>query len=471
MTIVGETERFRELVGLHLGLHFEDDRLDFLSLVLARRAELSGLTNAEYLRRLEPGGPEISLLARELTVGETYFFRHFAQMRVFTEVAVPARLAAGQRALRIVSAGCSSGEEAFSLAMLLLDQLPAGPSFDLRGYDVNGAALQRARSGTYTSWALRETPAELRQRWFQGGPRDYRLDPELHRWVHFQERNLTQENADLWHPDSLDIIFCRNMLMYLKPTAARELVRRFARALLPGGFLFLGHAENLRGLSEDFELCQAHDTFYYQRLGALAPRPLPQPPAENWAEVIGSATRRIQNMSVASPAPPLLAAAPGWEKAYELLRQERYQEALQCTENLPPGPENLLLRAVLFSHGGQWAAAEEACASLLNDEAYRGGAHYVLGLCREGCGDASGAVRQHELAAHFDPGLALPRLHLGRLARRAGQTAAARRELNLALSLLARESGERLNLFGGGFSRQALLEMCRAELKALGGPG
>lgn len=459
MTILGTTERFRELVAQHLGLHFEDDRLDFLAQVLARRSAHSG--TEVYLNQLEGGGPEVAVLASELTVGETYFFRHYAQMRAFAETALPARLTAGQRSLRIVSAGCASGEEAYSLAILVREQL--GPSFpvEVRGYDVNGAALQRTARATYSSWALRETPPELKARWFRGGPKEFQLDPAIQQSVKFQERNLAKDQSDLWQADSLDIIFCRNMLMYLKPERARALVARFARALLPGGFLFLGHAENLRGLSEEFELCQSHASFFYQRGPGLW---LPPPANQDWAEAITSASRRIQTMAE-TPSPLPQPEADSLEETHLLLQQERYLEALKLAEQLTPTPEVLLLRALLHSHCGHWSAAITACQDLLQNEQTRSGAHYILGLSHEGLGDPEAAVHHHQLAAHFDPTMAMPRLHLGRLARRAKQCALARRELSQAASLLQNEPSERLRLLGGGFSRQALLAMCRAELK------
>ena len=129
-------------------------------------------------------------------------------------------------------------------------------------------------------------------------------------------------------------------------------------------------------------------------------------------------------------------------------------------------PDVLLLRAVLLVHSGQIALAEDACHRLLGIDELNAGAHYAMALCREGAGDSRGATDRDQRAAHLDPAFAMPRMHLGLLARRAGNREAAQRELSQAIVLLQREDASRLLLFGGGFSRDALLALCRAELQA-----
>jgi chemotaxis protein methyltransferase CheR len=157
----------------------------------------------------------------------------------------------------------------------------------------------------------------------------------------------------------------------------------------------------------------------------------------------------------------------------ELLRAERFGEALDAVHGLPPeaaaDPEVLLLRATLLTHHGQLAEAERACQELHEVDELNAGAHYLLALCREGLGDTEGARHQDQIAAYLDPGFAMPRLHMGLLARRAGDRERAGRELAEALELLRREDGSRLLLFGGGFTREALAALCRAELLACGG--
>ena len=159
--------------------------------------------------------------------------------------------------------------------------------------------------------------------------------------------------------------------------------------------------------------------------------------------------------------------------ALDLLGRERFSEAQSILSALPSDrahdPEVLLLSAVLHTHGGNLILAEAVCAELLELDELNAGAHYLMALCRESAGDDDDAVDHDRIAAYLDPGFAMPRLHLGLLARRAGDREAARRDLRQALMLLQREDSSHLLLFGGGFSRGALMTLCRAELAACGG--
>ena len=132
-------------------------------------------------------------------------------------------------------------------------------------------------------------------------------------------------------------------------------------------------------------------------------------------------------------------------------------------------PDALLLQAVGLTHGGDLAVAERVCRELLELDEMSAGAHYLMALCREDAGDPRGAAEHDQLAVYLDPGFAMPRLHLGLLARRKGDLAGARRELGEALALLQREEASRLLLYGGGFNREVLLALCRAEILACEG--
>ncbi len=497
--------RLRSVVARRLGLALDDGKTAFVGELLRRRLQALGGDCETYLARLEgdPGWEEIRALAAELTVGETYFFRNREQFHAFREVVLPQRLRSpsAPRRLRFLSAGCASGEEAFSIAMVVREAV-ADPSWEvsIRAVDVNRAMLARAERARFSSWALRETPAETQGRWFrQQGPEAV-LDETIRTAVRFEERNLAAADAELFQPGAYDAIFCRNVVMYFTPEQARALVARLASSLAPGGFLFLGHAETLRGLSHDFDLLHSHDTFYYQRRGrttapwappvpaALSPAVLAPPLAavaagtETWVEAISRSADRIQ--ALASPpapgaragtAPDAVPATARWDLglALELLREERFAEALDRVQALPAesalDPDVLLLSAVLFTHQGRLSAAEEVCRRLLAVDGLSSGAHYVLALCREGAGDRHGAADHDQVAVYLDPAFSMPRLHLGLLARRAGDRESARRELGQAAALLEREEPSRLLLFGGGFHRDALLALCRAELAACGG--
>jgi chemotaxis protein methyltransferase CheR len=486
-----ELARFAAAVAARLGFRIEADRAAGL---LELRTAAYREPVERYLERLDAADPdELRALTRELTVGETYFLRHCEQFHAFIDVAVPDRLARGQ--LRVLSAGCSSGEEPYTLAMLLHESYPDQP-FELRAIDLNPDAIARARKGCYSRWSLRAMTPELEQRWFQHDGRDVVVVPELRARVTFEPANLFDDRV-LAMRERWDVVFCRNVMMYFTEERADTLISRFARSLSPGGYLFLGHAETLRDRTDDFALRHTHGAFYYQRQPVPArdgqrgarpsedqTRPASVPPAARWYDDIHAATRRVHAMiddaldPVALPAQAEVVrlripiAPPDLSAIRELLAQERFGEALELLERMRTTagdhPDVATLRALVLTHAGRFAEARTACRELLALDPISAGANYLLALCCDSTGDTDGAAEMAQIAAQLDPSFAMPRVHLGLLARRIGARDLASRELTRAIALLEREVPARLELYGGGFSRQALLGMCRAELAAIG---
>lgn len=507
-----DQELFRDAIRDLLGLHFDDAKLEDVAATLRDRMSATGKDVVSYLRLLRgpEGRAEARVLAELLTVCETYFFRNSEQFRALTEVAIPERLQSrpGQAPLRLLSAGCSSGEEPYTLAIVMRESFPepfeAG-RIRITAVDANRVRLARAVAGRYGAWSLRETPDAVRSRWFHPSGSDFVLDERIRRAVTFEERNLLDEDPLFWADGAYDVVFFRNVGMYFSPEAMRAVTGRIARALVQGGYLFLGHAENLRGVSQDFHLRHSHECFYYQsRAGhdgearASAPaRPAVPPPAadvipgivdsaRSWIDAIQRASERI----AALEASPGEAAAPSPARrtarrparppvprdlaaAVELVREERISEAMEVVSALPAeagaDPDAQLLRAALLTSCGRLDEAEQLCARLLDLDDLNAGAHYLAALCREHAGDGEGAAEHDRAAAYVDPGFAMPRLHLGLLARRAGDLERARHELGQAAVLLQREDASRILLFGGGFRREGLVQLCLAELRACGG--
>ena len=492
-------ERFRTVITQRIGLQFEDAKLGFLGGVLRRRLAARKQSSEAYLRALEndPPNGELTALAQELTVGETYFFRNNEQFRALAEVVLPERMRVqgAAKVLRLLSAGCASGEEAYSMAIVARDVV-ADPAWDvrIRAVDLNPAGLEKARHARFSAWSLRETPPDLQRKWFHSDGPEIVLNEPIRAAVTFDQKNLVADDPELWQPAAYDVIFCRNVIMYFSPERTSAVIACITRSLVPGGYLFLGHAETLRGLSDDFHLRHTHGTFYYERKESIGsasayPRPLqmaPRSPAfalpvatfsEAWVDAISAASERVEALVPAGGQanPPARPVSPAWNKAHalDLLHKERFAEALAYVRELPPesdaDADALLLEAMLLAHSGAFAAAEAVCRRLLLIEELNAGAHYVLALCRESLGDRDGATEHDRVAVYLDPAFAMPRLHLGLLARRAGDRAAARRELGQALVLLNREDASRLLLFGGGFNREALTALCRSALRHCGG--
>ncbi|HEX2009633.1 MAG TPA: CheR family methyltransferase [Roseateles sp.] len=459
-------QRLQAVIAARLGLRFEPRQQSWLAEVLARRSQACGDAPQHYLARLEqgPASAELATLATELTVGETYFFRHGEQFQALRLAVLPALIAARrpQRRLRVLSAGCASGEEAYSLAICLQAQLGLERSpwdWQVQAFDLNPQVLAHAAQARYGAWSLRELPEALREPWFEALGAEVGVTAAARRGVRFEQRNLCADDPVFWQPGAFDIVFCRNVLMYLTPEAMRAALARIAGALAPDGYLFLGHAESLREPDRQFDLRQAEGCFYYQPRAAPAPRPAPMPAS-------------MPTPTPATPAPPSMARQPPKEDAphaalLELLRRERHDAALALATSLsataPQDPTLLLPQALLLAQQGRLDAAESACERLLAlrpDAAQRAATHYVQALCLEARDDAAGAELRYRQAIRLAPRFAMPRLRLGLLARRHGRLAQMREELVQAARLLRDEDEHHLLLFGGGFGRTALLALC-----------
>ncbi len=510
-------ERVLETFAGKLGIVVDQRNHDQVVEVLRERMakqRCAGITAYADLLASAAGHGELRALAERLTVGETYFFRHLDQFRAFSEVALPDRIGAraAARRLEILSVGCASGEEAYTLAMLCADRNGELDGWDvrIRGIDVNPAVVRKATAGVYSTWSLRETPDSAVARWFGRKGNEWVLSEDIRRAATFHERNLVEDDSAFWQAGTFDIVFFRNVLIYFSPQAARDAIARIARAMSPGGYLFLGSAETLRGISGEFHLAQSHDCFYYVRKDGApalpdrgaAVRAFPdasprQPtfdpiaePDQSWVAAIGRSSDRIARLagdtggpsaqSVPTPPPgaslhgaSLPEPGAGVGVALDLFKRDRFSEALEHIEGLPSGsqqdPETQVLRAVVLTNLGRLQEADRVCQDILGFDEQNAAAHYLRAVCREHAGDLDGAIRHAELAAYLEPDFAMARLHLGRLSRRRADKEAARRELTTALGLLSREGSNRLMLFGGGFGREALEELCRNELRACGG--
>src|SRR5260370_11829615 len=227
--VSAEIECFQGLVAERFGLYFEDSKLDFLADVLRRRMEGTGCHQfSAYQNRISSFAgerSEIGALAEQLTVGETYFFRYAEHFRAFVEVVLPNRIQArgADRRLRILSAGCASGEEPYSLAILIRERFPELASWDVKilGFDVNSSVVEKAKRARYSPWSLRETPENLQVKYFHGAGRDLELDKTMRSAVTFEARNLAEDEPLFLQRGSFGYVFLLHVNMFFYMDATR----------------------------------------------------------------------------------------------------------------------------------------------------------------------------------------------------------------------------------------------------------
>jgi len=267
--------KIRDLVYQVAGIFQPDNRLRFLEERCARRMKDVGARNTrDYFDRLVISvdrEAELRNLLNEITVGETCFFRNQPQLDALQNVVLPALIQAKQRLplrhLKIWSAGCSTGEEPYTLAAIL-NQLAqtklAGFTFEILATDINDLSLRRAEAGNYGEYALRNVPPGFMQRYFETLGDQQQVGASLKAHVKFTRLNLL-DDARMVFLKGMDIIFCCNVLIYFDGASKRRVIQHFFNNLLPGGYLFLGHSESLFGVNADFRLVHFSGATAYMR--------------------------------------------------------------------------------------------------------------------------------------------------------------------------------------------------------------
>lgn len=268
-----EFRLLRDLVYQHCGLYFHEENRYLLEKRLSKRLQQLQLKNFKdyyYLLRYSPQREnELTEVVNTLTTNETYFFREDFQLKTFVREILPEIRAQkeqeGERRLRIWSAGCSSGEEPYTLAMLLLD-MPAfqGWQIEIIGTDISQRVLNLARKGVYGTSSFRTTDEDYLRRFFVEHEGKYKIVDRVKNLVTISHLNLF-DTTKVSLLGKMDVVFCRNVIIYFDATGKKRVIDTFYQRLRPDGFLLLGHSESLMNISNQFSLRHFTHDMVYQR--------------------------------------------------------------------------------------------------------------------------------------------------------------------------------------------------------------
>ncbi|ACH39043.1 protein glutamate methyltransferase CheR associated with MCPs of class 40H, TPR domain-containing [Citrifermentans bemidjiense Bem] len=445
--------KFAHMVTTKLGLHFPPERLAELARKMAPLAKDAGWEELDgYLHWLmsQPLSLEqTKALALALTIGETYFLRDPKSYRAFQQHLLPKLLAAkgSDKSLKIWSAGCSSGEEPYSIAILLTRALAdlADWKVTLLGTDINPQALERARCGTYSKWSFRNAPGWLMNYFTQLPDGNYQIEPHIRKMVRFAHLNLVDPGEKTWsQAQGMDFIFCRNVMLYFHPEQIRETVARLHAALNDGGWLFLGPTEVDHQALEGFTCLHCDGTLVLQKrplpakaqLSALsgpavaAPSPFS---AQLWSEGAEPGSARKDEAAAEAESP--------LERAFALYSAGNYEEAARMAMSTPASAdkaEALALAARSYANIGRFDPARDCCEAAVALDRLSAPNHYLLSIILEQQGDGEGAVRSLRNALYVDHDFLLGWFALGNLCRQRGELREAEQSFANALRLLQR---------------------------------
>jgi chemotaxis protein methyltransferase CheR len=461
--------RFRDLIEERCGLHFDESQRTSLSASLGVRIQQLGIDQIDdyydlLCRRTDDEG--FRKLINLVTVTETCFFRNPSQFRLLRQHILPTLLAGHRirqtRTVRIWSAGCSSGEEAYSIALILSDMgllsASAAWTFEIVGTDVNTEVLETARGGVYSARALRNVEGDLLRRYFRSDAGRFSLDDAIKRAVRFEYANLTHVPLPRPLGTGQDIVFCKNVTIYFQPEMTRRLVGQLHDALADGGFLLLGHSESLWQMDEGFALMEHEGAFCYRK---ASPR-------------IDAAARQVQeppgaDQSPIPPPSPPEAATGEYDRCLAAFRAEHWTQAEALLDALIESspafvPARLLLGGV-YVHRGRYDEAFAQAERVLHLTDLEPRAHLLLGMIAAQRGRPDEALQALRRALYLDDSLALAHFWLGNLYRDQGNTGRARIEYENVVRGWEQHTLELTEMFASDLSVEQLVDFCRRSLQ------
>lgn len=425
--------RLKALVIHRTGLaYYADKDLAFAERVGRRLLERPPTSLCAYydtLTRETVRGDEMQALINELCVGETFFFRYVEQFEAMRVVAVPEclRRNATSRTLRIWSAGCSVGAEAYTLEILLKRHFAEelrGWRVTILGTDINRSFIDQARRGTYGDWSMRGLPATILQECFNANGNTWQVKPEFREWTRFDLFNLVEDPL----PDfsrgiaAFDIILCRNVMIYFDEPTRHRLIINLRNSLQDGGWLVVGHAETGAEMNAAFTAVPVPGATLYRKPDELH-------------------SHHITPAPVAPEAPPARTspaalATEGTATVRPRTGQRQHRGSPPLSTTVTPPPAVSVDTVAMLEEQGELVAALEICTGLVKDEPLNPAAHFHLARLQEELGVGDPMVT-YRAALYLDPDFALANYHLGLVCWRRGKLVPAQRHFRNARNALS----------------------------------
>ncbi|MFV3074545.1 CheR family methyltransferase [Niveispirillum fermenti] len=469
---------FSAFLAHRMGLHYPPERWGDLERAVTQMAAELGFADADACMRhflsAQVERTQIETLASYLTIGETYFFREPASFDALATRVLPdlleQRRAASHRHLRIWSAACSTGEEAYSMAILLHRLIPDIQHWNitLLATDINPRSLRKAIDGRYGEWSFRGIDPEIRRAYFTLRDGRWEIAPQIRRMVTFAYHNLAEDQYPAVHnnTNAMDIIFCRNVLMYFSAERARRVSAALQHSLVEGGWLVAAAVEGSSELFAPLVNSGAPGATIYRKQPAFT-LPMVSPPPHPPTPLASSPLL---------PEPP----DPGLPPPSHQVAGEQGQALLDEATRLYQKGENagaiaLLLAdpaladdaraqtllARLYANEGQLDLAADWCRRALLIDRLSAERHYLLAMIRQECGDARGATESLKRALFLDPDFILAHVALAGLAKAEGKPSEARRCYRNALALLRECNSDDTLPEGDGLTAGRLVEIIR----------
>jgi chemotaxis protein methyltransferase CheR len=482
----GAVSELSEYVKSRMGICFPADKLDDLEKKIGLAADSLGFEDAasciKWILSSRTDKRQVEILASFLTVGETYFFREIDNLNALTKLAFPEIAKAhadGDRRMRIWSAGCSTGEEPYTMAMLVSESAAFRDwNVSILGTDINQASLSKAQAGVYTEWSFRGVDAAAREKYFkkgQGGT--FEVLPAFKSMVSFAHLNLIDDiyPALLNSTNAIDLILCRNVLMYFTPEYAQKVIRKFRRSLLPQGWFVVSPVEVPMLDGESFMRVVDKDAVLHRKVdGSPGPRvasaPLSEPLGDEGAAAPPAPPSRPRSLrSPRRPEAPPPPAPATYERAEELFKDADYDGAIRALSALAALPlvEARVFRLLSRSYAnkGMLSDSEAWCLRAIEGDSTSAANRYLHALILIERGKLDEAVTALREAIYLESGFVMARFMLADLYDRKRKSGESELHLKNALDALRNYRSEEELPESEGMTAGMLIETITATLE------
>ncbi len=464
---------FQELLIDACGLRFEEERNPSLHLALWERLQQRGCDSYREYYNLLKFHPEGCLEVRELldliTVGETYFFRNKAQFNVLMRSVLPEiitrKMSAEDKSIRVWSAGCSRGDEPYSIAMAIKEVLPSNEEWTISilGTDINRKGLACAKEATYGEKDIAHLPREYLDKYFTVQDCTYLLKSDVKGLAQFHYHNLVKDPFAHEKMQRVDLLFCRNVVIYFDSQTTRQVIENLYNCLAPEGYLFLGHTETLWQVTDKFERVEFPQTFVYRKRSSVAPEGAISPFMALPDIKIEDLTRSMAPMPPSGS--PLSDPSP---RSFEV----EGLTSIRSPSNHPAAPGKndrlaFLSQATLLANDAKYKEAADVLAKVIEADNLSVEAYYLLGVLSYKSGNLREAETHFRKVIYVNPDSILAYFNLGNIYLYQKKFREAAREFRNAIHLSEKRPKDEQITFCEDLTVEFLLRACRNNLQEI----
>jgi chemotaxis protein methyltransferase CheR len=499
--------RFKDFINNRTGLYFKDYDLKDLDGVISDRMKACSfdtiLAYYTYLTSSKKTDDELRELLNRLTINHTYFFRNEPQFKALKEKILPelierkkkmgqspsafARASADRLgtvpifSLRIWSAGCSTGEEPYTIAMIIKDIIPDIENWDIQilATDASTEALEAARKGIYNVNSVRLVDDYHKNRYFAekagaGPDAKYAIRDEIKRMVNFSFFNLMEED----YPKGFDILFCRNVTIYFELETTIRVIKNLAESLDDNGYLFIGYSETLQFISDKFKMINWQDAIFYLKTKTdiahkrfVTPRPMPiELKVDAILEEISKEEFEAESKE-GTKKKRSLEFGDRIVRAMKAIHTKNYEGALSLTEEArlleKNAPDPYYIAAEVYANQGKFKDAKDNLYAALSKDMMFAPAHHLFGSIYAEEGKTDAAEESYRRALYLENGFSIAHFSLANIYKNKNRIDDALREYRNTLSILSRSHPYDIVAYSGGFNTAALAGVCKDNIERL----